>query len=103
MSYDWDNANRLTSQTDSFATAADNVAWGFAYNPASQITSETRSNDAFAALAPPNGTTTYSVNGLNRYTSVDGSGLAYDGNGNLTYDPTTPQFRGHAAIPGTQY
>jgi RHS repeat-associated protein len=70
VTYGWDDVNRLTSQSDSFSTPANNVAWSFGYNPASQIRTETRSNDAYASVAPANGTTAY----------------AYDANGNLTFD-----------------
>jgi RHS repeat-associated protein len=87
VTYGWDAIGRLTSQADVFSTAGSNVAWTFGhYNPASQITQETRDNDAYASLAPANGNTSYAVNGLNQYSSVAGTAYTYDANGNLTSD-----------------
>jgi RHS repeat-associated protein len=87
VTYGWDAIGRLTSQSDVFSTAGSNVTWTFGhYNPASQITQETRDNDSYASLAPANGTTSYAVNGLNQYISVAGTTYTYDANGNLTSD-----------------
>ncbi|MFL6781561.1 MAG: hypothetical protein ACJ8FF_07830, partial [Sphingomicrobium sp.] len=66
--------------------AAANVQWNFQINQASQISSETRDNDgyAFTGIAAVN--KAYSVNGLNQYSAVAGTGYLYDASGNLTYD-----------------
>src|SRR6266704_3637201 len=64
-----------------------NVGWTFTLNPASQIATETRTNDAYAF--PVSGATkAYAVNGLNQYTAVAGTAQTYDANGNLTGDGT---------------
>ena len=84
-SYGYDASSRLTSLTNNpVANAAYNNAWTFAYNPASQITKLTRSNDAFAFSGVYNVNRPYAVNGLNQYSDVGNSPLGYDNNGNLT-------------------
>jgi YD repeat-containing protein len=61
VAYGWDDAGRLTSQTDTFTGGTGNVGWTSGFNSASQIAIETRTNDAYAwtgavgsvALIPP--------------------------------------------------
>ena len=65
-----------------------NVGWTFGYNPASQIVSETRDNDAFAWTGAVAVDRNYAVNGLNQYTAAGPASFAYDANGNLTADGT---------------
>jgi len=57
-----------------------------AANPASQIVSQTRSNDLYAWTGHGSGSTNYTANGLNQYTAVGGTGFTHDANGNLTGD-----------------
>lgn len=45
----------------------------FGYNPASQIITRTSSNDAYASAPAPELTRSYSINGLNQYTSIAGT------------------------------
>ncbi len=88
---DWsyDPIGRLAS-TGWTNGGVNNVTWSFTRNPANQIKTETQSNDAFSwdgdlpGHAPK--TQSYTTNGLNQYTSVNGTSLAYDDNGNLTDD-----------------
>src|SRR3546814_7577569 len=56
----------------------------FTYNPASQIASVTRSNDAYAWQAHYNVDRSYTINGLNRIMNVGSTAFTYDGRGNLT-------------------
>ena len=87
--YTYDAIGRLATQTDTFPSfVASNVGWTFGVNPASQITSETRDNDAYAFTGIATANKNYSVNGLNQYTAVAGTGHTYDANGNLTGDGT---------------
>ncbi|WP_165961170.1 RHS repeat-associated core domain-containing protein [Qipengyuania sediminis] len=58
------------------------------FNPASQIASTTRSNDAYAWTGAANFDRAYTANGLNQYNTVAGMGFGYDANGNLTSDGT---------------
>jgi RHS repeat-associated protein len=61
----------------------------FADNPASQITSRSVSNDAYAAPPAYNVARAYAVNGLNQYTAAGPSTFLYDANGNLAKDGST--------------
>jgi YD repeat-containing protein len=61
-----------------------NVAYGFSYNPASQIRTATRDNDAYAWTGAATATRAYTTNGLNQYANVAGTAFGYDANGNLT-------------------
>jgi RHS repeat-associated protein len=82
-SYGYDAVSRLSSLTQTFASGTSNATSTFTYNPASQITATTRSNDSYAFPGYASASTAYSVNGLNQDTSVGGGTLAYDSNGNL--------------------
>ncbi len=89
--FGWDVASRLASlATDLTGTSYDTTTT-FTYNPASQISSQTRTNDTYAwagqANVPSPGRA-YTPNGLNQYTAVAGISFGYDANGNLTSDGT---------------
>lgn len=81
--YGYDGVSRLSSLTDDFVGTAGDVASTFSYNPASQIVSQTRSNDNYAFAGYTTATNAYSTNGLNQYTGVGAGTLGYDANGNL--------------------
>ncbi|MBJ7527526.1 MAG: RHS repeat-associated core domain-containing protein, partial [Sphingomonadaceae bacterium] len=68
------------------AGTANDVTYGFGYNPASQMTSRSMSNDAFVYTGDVNVSRNYAVNGLNQYTSAGPATFTYDANGNLTGD-----------------
>jgi hypothetical protein len=59
------------------------------HSPAGQITTRTRSNDAYAWNANVNVDRAYAVNGFNQYISAGPANLTYDANGNLTSDGST--------------
>jgi RHS repeat-associated protein len=87
--YTYDAVSRLASLTHDLAgTVHDLAISGIAYNPASQITSETKS-DAYAFMAYANQNTNGTANGLNQLTSVGGTAATYDAKGNLTTDPVS--------------
>lgn len=89
-SYTWDDIGRLTSQADAFpASTADNVAWTFHLNAASQIKDETRDNNNYAFGGIVNVNRNHQVNGLNQYKSAGSASFCYDANGNLTADGTS--------------
>jgi RHS repeat-associated protein len=83
-SYGYDGIGRLTSLGDDLAGTDRDVTSGFGYNPASQITSRSRSNDAYSFTGYVNVDRGYAVNGLNQYSAAGGVGFGYDANGNLT-------------------
>lgn len=82
--YGYDPAGRLASYATGLEGSSSDSTTGFAYNPASQIASATRSNDAYAWTGGVNADRSYTANGLNQYSAVGGASLAYDANGNLT-------------------
>ena len=88
-SYSYDPVGRLTAQSDTFVGGTGNVLIGLAYNPVSQIVSESRDNDAYAFNGLVNVNRNYVVNGLNQYTTAGPATFTYDANGNLTADGTS--------------
>ena len=62
------------------------MSWSFTRNPASQILTETQSNDAYSWNAFATVDRDYQTNGLNQYTTAGSASFTYDANGNLTSD-----------------
>jgi hypothetical protein len=59
------------------------VTFGYGYNPAGEIVSNTRSNDAYSfTLANANVAST--ANGLNQLNPIGGASATHDGNGNVS-------------------
>jgi RHS repeat-associated protein len=81
-SYGYDWVGRLTSLAHDLAGTAQDVTFGYAYNPASQIVSRTASNDLYS-FAQANSNIAYTANGLNQYSTVGGGAATYDARGNL--------------------
>ncbi len=81
--------SRLATLAENFTGTADDQSSAFTYNPASQIGSVTRTNDAYAWTGHGNGSMASVANGLNQLTSVGGAATAHDARGNLTFDPAT--------------
>jgi RHS repeat-associated protein len=88
QAFGYDPLFRLSSLTVDLAGTASDLTKTFAYNPANQIISETRSNDAYAQVLA-NSTQTSVTNGLNQLATVNGTAAAYDARGNMTTDPVT--------------
>jgi RHS repeat-associated protein len=84
----YDPVSRLTSLTVDLSGTTSDLTKTFAYNPASQIVTETRSNTAYSQVLS-NGTQTSVTNGLNQLSTVNGTAAAYDARGNMTMDPAT--------------
>jgi RHS repeat-associated protein len=85
-SYSYDSVSRLASYSHTFGTTSYNTTATFGYNPASQISSRTNTNDALAWDGQVTVSRPYTPNGLNQYSSVASSSFTYDANGNLTSD-----------------
>ncbi len=84
--YARDNAGRLERLSQTFSSAADSLTNSFAYNPASQITRLSQSNQQYNFREVANRSGAYVANGLNQYATVDGQDIQYDANGNLRRD-----------------
>lgn len=83
-SYVFDSVSRLASTGQNLAgTTSDITIGSMAYNPAGQIISQVKSNDAFAWTGHYNVNRDYTVNGLNQQTTSGATGLGYDERGNL--------------------
>jgi RHS repeat-associated protein len=83
-SYTFDNASRLTQIADDLSGTTYDQTFGFSYNPAGQIASNTRSNDNYAWNGHYNVNRSYTSNGLNQYTASGSVTPTYDSKGNLT-------------------
>jgi RHS repeat-associated protein len=89
-SYGFDPVSRLVSLTQNLTgTLNDLTVTISAYNPASQIVTQSRTNDLYAWTGHGNGSTDTVTNGLNQLSTVGGISAAHDPRGNLTTDPTT--------------
>ena len=90
-SYAYDPIGRLTGLGIDLAGTASDLVIGqiggvgapLGYNPASQIVSQTRSNDAYSWTGHINVDRNYIANGLNQYTSAGATSFTYDARGNL--------------------
>lgn len=88
-SYTYDPASRLASLEQDPSGSSHDTTFSFDHNPAGQITERTRTNGAYDWAVPSSFNDSYSANGLDEYTSVDGVTPSYDARGNLTDDGTT--------------
>jgi RHS repeat-associated protein len=88
--YQYDAVSRLSQLALDLGGSAttNDLVLTFAYNPASQIASTTRSNDLYAWSGHGNGSTTSTIDGLNQLASHGGATPSYDARGNLTSDGT---------------
>jgi RHS repeat-associated protein len=88
--YGYDPVSRLRWMAqDISGTTQDLVIDYIDYNPASQITGYTRSNDSYAWKGHYNVSRSYATNGLNQLTSAGATALGYDGRGNLSASGAT--------------
>ena len=79
-----DPVSRLASLSNDPPGTAGDLAATFAYNPASQIKSTTRTGDAYAFTPIPNANKSGTANGLNQLTAYGGSAFSHDARGNVT-------------------
>jgi RHS repeat-associated protein len=96
QSYTYDPVSRLSSLTHDLAGTTNDLTKTLAYSPASQITTETRSNDTYA-FVKSDATTSSTANGLNELATVGGASATYDAKGNMTLDPTTGRTFGYSS------
>ncbi|MEL7190213.1 MAG: RHS repeat-associated core domain-containing protein, partial [Pseudomonadota bacterium] len=86
--YTHDAAGRVSALHLNLHNSGRDVSWIFTRNPASQILSETQTNDSYSWDGHPNQgiDRNYTTNGLNQYESAGSAAFCYDANGNLTAD-----------------
>ena len=87
--YAHDGASRLQTLTQNLGGTVQDLTLGFTYNPAHQIRTTTRSNDAYIWGGAINVTRPYTTNGLNQHTTAGSVALGYDARGNLTSSGST--------------
>jgi RHS repeat-associated protein len=83
-SYSFDAVSRLSQLGQDLSGTGHDLTLGFSYNPASQITQNTRSNDSYAWTNHYNVNRGYTANGLNQYTASGSVTPTYDAKGNVT-------------------
>lgn len=84
--YTYDSLWRVASHLINVHASGNDLTSSFTYNPAGQLASTTRSNDAYAWPGAVAVDRTYTTNGRNQYTAAGGASFGYDTNGNLTSD-----------------
>jgi RHS repeat-associated protein len=84
--YGYDPIARMNSLANDAAGTANDLTITQSFNPAGQIVSQGRSNDAYAWTGSVNVNRGYSANGLNQYAAAGSASFCYDANGNLTAD-----------------
>ncbi|MBP6579937.1 MAG: RHS repeat-associated core domain-containing protein, partial [Sphingorhabdus sp.] len=89
QSYAFNANQRLQTLSSNLAGTAQDQTATLAYNPAGQIDSLTKSNDAYAWNGHYNVDRPYTANGLNQLTSAGATALAYDARGNLNASGST--------------
>ena len=82
--FTYDPVARLATQTNDLASTANDLTQTFAYNPASQITSVTRSNDLYAWTGHFNQNDPSTANGLNQIANAGLKTVTHDTKGNIT-------------------
>jgi RHS repeat-associated protein len=82
----YDAVSRPTNWVDDLAGTTSDVTTTFDYNPASQIVTKKRWNDAYRFTGYVSVSRPYAVNGLNQYATAGSASFNYDDNGNLTGD-----------------
>lgn len=85
--YAYDPVSRLSSLSHDLASTTHDVTFGFSYNPASQIVTNTRSNDVYSYTSLTNANVTDTLNGLNQIVANGGASVSHDARGNLTGAP----------------
>ncbi|MFC2954177.1 RHS repeat domain-containing protein [Marinicaulis aureus] len=86
QSYAFDGLSRLDTLTNNLNGTTGDQTYSFDYNPASQIVKKTSSNSIFDWGPASLLTDSYTANGLNQYTNVDGATPVYDDSGNIVTD-----------------
>ena len=81
--YHYDDVSRLDELAHNLAGTASDLTLGFAYNPASQIASNTRDNTAYSFTGHVNLNRADTVNGRNQITATGSAAVTHDARGNI--------------------
>jgi RHS repeat-associated protein len=87
--YSWrtfDGIQQLTSLSDDLGGTSADRGTLLSHNPAGELTSLARNNDAYAWTGHYAVNRAYTTNGLNQYSAAGGAAFGYDANGNLISD-----------------
>lgn len=84
--FGYDAASRLNAPSQDLPGTTHDASHGFSHTPAGQLRTRSTSNTALDWWTAPELVQSYVANGLNRYTSVNGTTFDYDPNGNLRSD-----------------
>ncbi|HYI47840.1 MAG TPA: hypothetical protein VEX35_05175, partial [Allosphingosinicella sp.] len=76
-SFDYDPVSRLDELVQNLTGTSSDLTLNFTHNPASQIASNTRSNDAFSFTGHANLNQVGTPNGLNQLTAVAGTSISH--------------------------
>ncbi|HEV7661647.1 MAG TPA: RHS repeat-associated core domain-containing protein, partial [Allosphingosinicella sp.] len=79
----YDAVGRMTGLALDLPSSGNDVTFGYSYNPASEIVTNTRSNDAYS-FALANANVAGTANGLNQLTATGGASVSHDANGNVS-------------------
>jgi RHS repeat-associated protein len=85
----YDALQRPSATVHGLAGTGHDALWTYTRNPAGQIASQSRDNDAYAWPRHHAMNRAYTANGLNQYTAAGGAAFSYDPNGNLVADGTS--------------
>ena len=83
-SYAYDVLGRLNTLGHELSGTSADLSIGFTYNPAGQIATRVSSNDSYAWSGYAAGTSSYTADGLNRYSAAGSVTPSYDARGNMT-------------------
>ncbi|HYI64220.1 MAG TPA: RHS repeat-associated core domain-containing protein [Allosphingosinicella sp.] len=83
-SYSYDNVSRLSQLVQDPSGTSHDLTLDFTYDPASQLATNTRSNDTYAWTNHYAVNRNYTANGLNQYSAAGSVTPTYDSRGNLT-------------------
>ena len=86
--FTFDPVSRLASLSNDLTGTTNDLTVALNYNPASQVTSTTRTGDAYAYGGFYNVNRGYTSNGLNQYSAAGPASFTYDSKGNLISDGT---------------
>ena len=84
QNFTYDSASRLASLSNNLSGTTNDLSATFAYNPASQIASTTRTGDAYAWTGHANQNDSSTPNGLNQVTNYGAKTITHDSKGNIT-------------------